>query len=105
MNSRWVHQAPLSTAFDKFTKKDLDYMLHFAPLQTIESAMEPFWRSLSECKLMPLTTDYHPADKELKNKQLYHNDHSTVNVTKTGFIKRSEDYLTEYICLRLTQNF
>jgi hypothetical protein len=25
--------------------------------------------------------------------------------TKTGFIKTVEDYLNEYICLRLTQNF
>ena len=67
--------------------------------------MEPFWKSLCECKLLPLTTDHFPEQSQLKNTQRYHNELSQVNSTKTGLIRTMEDYLTEYICLRLTQNF
>jgi hypothetical protein len=54
---------------------------------------------------MPLTTDYFPEIKDLNNITRYHNDFSQVNLIKTGFIRSLEDYLTEYVCLRLTQNF
>ena len=71
----------------------------------MEQVMEPFWRSLCECKLLPITTDYFPEEKEIKITARYHNELSQVNHSKTGFIRTIEDYLTEYICLRLTQNF
>lgn len=80
-------------------------MLHFGTLPQMELVMEPFWRSMSECKLMPLTTDYFPSDKLINNTQKYHNDLSMVYQTRSGFILKPEDYLNEYICLRLTQNF
>lgn len=67
--------------------------------------MEPFWRSLCECKLLPLTTDFYPGEKLLKNTQKYHNELSQVYQTKTQLIRNVEEYLNEYVCLRLTQNF
>ena len=67
--------------------------------------MEPFWKSLTECKLLPLTTDYFPEKQEINNTNRYLNDLSFINVDKTGFMRTIEEFLTEYICLRLTQNF
>ena len=69
--------------------------------------MEPFWKSLTECKLLPLTTDFFPEQKDLNNVSRYLNDLSLINEvkTKTGLMRTFEDFITEYICLRLTQNF
>jgi hypothetical protein len=80
-------------------------LTHFEAPSKLEAIMESFWKSLSECKLLPLTTDFFPPDKLLNNYQRYHFELSQVYVNKTGFIKTINDYLTEYICLRLTQNF
>jgi hypothetical protein len=71
--------------------------------------MEPFWKSLCECKLLPLTTDYCPSDKELVaktgKKNLYQHEFDTPELFASPLIRTIDDYLNEYICLRLTQNF
>lgn len=59
---------------------------------------------------MPLTSEFMPPDSELKKKTKYHYEPSQANVVtkKFGLIRSSDDshdYLTEFICLRLTQNF
>lgn len=54
---------------------------------------------------MPLTTDYFPNENQLKNTQKYHNELSQVYQKKMALIRNVDDYLHEYICLRLTQNF
>jgi hypothetical protein len=46
----------------------METLLYYGTTQQLEIIMEPFWRSLSECKLMPLTTDYYPGEKDLKNR-------------------------------------
>jgi hypothetical protein len=71
----------------------------------MEMIMEPFWRSMSECKLLPLTTDFFPGEKELMTKTKYQNEPATPWFFKLPFIHTVDDYLNEYICLRLTQNF
>jgi len=69
--------------------------------------MEGFWRNICECKLLPLTSEFLPVDSELKKKNKYHYELSQANVVtkKNGLIRNAEEYLTEFICLRLTQNF
>ena len=66
--------------------------------------MEGFWKNLCECKLLPLTTDYFPQDSLIGNKAKYHYELSQANffAKKGGLITTVEEYLTEYICLRLT---
>ncbi len=80
-------------------------MLHYGSTQQLELIMEPFWKSLTECKLLPLTTDFFPEQKDINNTSRYFNDFSLINIVKTGFMRTIEDFITEYICLRLTQNF
>lgn len=77
-------------------------MLHYGSTQQLELIMEPFWKSLTECKLLPLTTDFFPEQKDINNTSRYLNDFSLINVVKTGFMRTIEDFITEYICLRLT---
>jgi hypothetical protein len=105
LKNRWRHQAPVTDIHSQLTEPDLDVLLHYGTTQQLETVMDPFWRSLCECKLLPLTTDYYPCEKEIKNTQRYHNELSQVNSSRTGFIRSIDDYLNEYICLRLTQNF
>ena len=66
MKNRWAHQPKVENLHSKLTETEMEVMLHYGSTQQLEMIMEPFWRSLCECKLMPLTTDYYPGNKELK---------------------------------------
>lgn len=74
LKNRWSHQAPPSAPYSVLSDEEINVLLHFGTPQQVESVMEPFWKSLCECKLMPLTTDFVPSDKVLKNTQKYHNE-------------------------------
>jgi len=89
-------------------EEDLGLLVTYGASNHIEQVFDGFWKNLCECKLMPLTTDYFPNDTVKNNKTKYSLDpRQAVNVTtkKKGIIQTLDDYLREYICLRLSQNF
>eukprot|EP00347_Sterkiella_histriomuscorum_P009116 403342460 len=107
--NRWRHYPfiPSQNNHKQLTDKEIEVLIKFGKTQQLELIMEGFWKNLCECKLLPLTTDYFPQDSLIGNKAKYHYELSQANffAKKGGLITTVEEYLTEYICLRLTQNF
>jgi len=61
--------------------------------------MEGFWRSLCECKLLPLTSAFFPDEKKLNTLSQYKKEECSVD-----FLNKVEK-IKDNLCLRLTQNF
>ncbi|CDW71794.1 UNKNOWN [Stylonychia lemnae] len=107
--NRWKHYPKVQqyNFYSDFNDKDVDTLVKMGQIQQLEHIMDGFWKNICECKLLPLTTDFFPHESQLRNKNKYHYELSQASVVsrKGGLIQNFEQYFTEYICLRLTQNF
>ena len=76
--------------------------------EVFESIFFNFWKNLCECRLLPLTTDFHPEDKEISNiKEYYCNEQGLIERpvgNRVTLFTSDQDFLEEFLCLRLTQN-
>jgi hypothetical protein len=70
----------------------------------LEALMNPFWKSLCENKLLPLTTSYgfKIGDKKLKDKEIYKFDLKFVNDLKLQRKTTNISFILENLCLRLS---
>ena len=73
--------------------------------ETIEHMFSHFWKNICECKLLPITIDIYPDQKDIKNFKEYHKNESKYifkpnnNLT---LVKTQAKYIEESLCLKLT---
>lgn len=72
--------------------------------EAIEFVFANFWKNITECRLLPITTDFYPDDKMIDNPNKYRCDPITLDKPENGItmMSRPTDFLNEFLGLRFT---